>query len=146
MAMTATQLGWIAGMVEGEGCITKNAKITVCSSDLDVLDKIASLWRTTVQPVKNYSQLSKKPMYRVAVGGKHGAGWLMTIWSLLGERRRTKAKEIIKHWLLLLPAPQDRTQCPSGHLYTLASTVRTRFGRGCRTCNNEARRLKRRAV
>jgi hypothetical protein len=65
--------------------------------DLDVIQKIRSI----VSPSsKIYPRISEKyrTQYEITVSGKVAAQWMMTIYSLMGSRRREKIREVLNVW------------------------------------------------
>lgn len=114
MASAAAQIGWLAGMVEGEGCLYLGGRdngrlgcpiICVSSTDLDVITRIAQMFKSPVRPQRIVNPLSRKPIYRVNAAGKKAASWLMTLYSFFGERRRAKARELLTEWRKAQPRP-----------------------------------------
>lgn len=106
-------LYWIAGLIEGEGCfyfrrrkivgkLTKyrykyTALITVGMTDKDIIQKLAFFWGTTVRMQR--SQIANnKPYYVTVIHGKQAISWMMTLYSLMGKRRKAKIKDIINEW------------------------------------------------
>lgn len=103
---------WVAGLIEGEGCFylrkrTVEGKrtqyrhkryplITVGMTDRDVIDKLASFWDVTVRTTYRYG--NEKTYYTTVIGGKKAIGWMMTLYPLMGKRRREKIREVIKGW------------------------------------------------
>ena len=85
---TDFEFGWFVGLYEGEGCAgSRRCKktyknktyynggivLTIKMTDEDVIERAAKFLGVNYQPIKNYSELSKKPTYRVRVmGGKQG--------------------------------------------------------------------------
>jgi len=49
---------------------------------------------------QNYTQLAskKKPEYYLKIYQSEAIQWMMTIYSLMGDRRKSKIKEIILIW------------------------------------------------
>jgi len=95
------ELAWLAGMVEGEGCIqwTKSGSphIHISSTDKDVLEKCGRIVRRDVYgPITKAT--AKKPQYAVRLYGPMAASWMMTLYPMLGERRRSKVREVLAIW------------------------------------------------
>jgi hypothetical protein len=99
---------WLAGLLEGEGCfqyrrykskISKQLwypQIKVEMTDLDPIAKAAKLLGNKVNRGKLLP--SGKRCYLAQVMGRRAIEWMMTLYSLMGERRRAKIKEIITAW------------------------------------------------
>jgi hypothetical protein len=91
-------IAWLAGLVEGEGTFQYNHNsllMTVVSSDFDVIDRAAKILDATVRGPYKQNGFGTKPMYKVSA---YGAEWPMTLYSLLGVRRRAKIRELLTVW------------------------------------------------
>lgn len=117
--MTTADLHWLAGLLEGEACFSlsggkaNSARIALSMTDGDIVRRAAAILGTGVkgpvqpkQPTKG--GLPRKPVYSAAVYGHRAAGWLMTLWPLLGERRRATAEITLAKW------KQMRIKNPNG--------------------------------
>ena len=101
-------LMWLAGYLEGEGCFTisinytknegKSYRILVTSEDIDVIERASKLLvgysRITSSKPKHYH----KTFYGTNVNGSRAIGWMMTLYNLMGIRRKKRIKEVIKDW------------------------------------------------
>lgn len=120
------QIGWLAGMFEGEGCITTfgrarhgydmwQAKIK--STDPDVLIRLRD-WTGLGNIHEMKLQPRCKPAQMWVIGSQPQVNaFLSTIYPLLGERRQARAEEFfVSHagWLAR-PARPRLTQCGRGH-------------------------------
>ena len=85
---------WLAGLLEGEGCFWarhgKYPSLEVGMTDEDIIVRVANMWNVRVTRQKN--------VYRTQINGAIAVGWMMTLHSLLGDRRRSKINSIIKYW------------------------------------------------
>lgn len=94
------EIAWAAGLVEGEGCLSWNGRspsLHVSSTDRDVLERFALLTRVRVRgPIAKAN--AKKPQFQASVGGPMAAAWMMTLYPMLGARRKAKAREVIAAW------------------------------------------------
>ncbi len=97
-------IAWLAGLIEGEGCVTVNRQgrsttpvLQLDLTDLDVMVRAATLLKRKVHlgPVPGPRH---KQSYRVRVTGCHGASWLMLLYPLLGRRRRNRIREVLVLW------------------------------------------------
>jgi len=109
--MKLADIGYVAGIIDGEGWIglsSPNRKwgrqipqICVSMADEDVVRKlkaITGVGNVTIRPPQKGRE-HHKTIYRWTVyKGADAAGVLMTIWPLLGERRRAKAEAVLLHW------------------------------------------------
>ncbi len=104
--MTTFDLYWLAGLWEGEGCFGFHCGsgnrsgypyATLKMTDKDVIDKVGSLLHksTTVHKPKD---LGHQIQYGVCLCSRKAIGLAMTLFPLLGKRRRARIKEIISQW------------------------------------------------
>jgi hypothetical protein len=99
--MKTIDIAWLAGIVEGEGCLSlqqgKYPALAIRMSDHDIVCRAASLMDTRVTgPYKTRAHY--KPTWLCQVNGAKAAAWIMTLYVLLGERRKEKAREILSAW------------------------------------------------
>ena len=90
-------IAWLAGIIEGEGCIDFNEdspRIRVQMSDQDIIKRIANLWNNGDYHTKSVPRYCK-PQYSTNVRGKNAIGWMFTIYSFMGVRRRAKIREVL---------------------------------------------------
>lgn len=95
---------YIAGLLEGEGCFgfyNNCPSIQISMTDLDRIRKAKVILDINNRNVIR-TQLSKsykhKNRYALSVSGDIAIQWMMTIYSLMGDRRKAKIKEIIEQW------------------------------------------------
>ena len=99
--MKQTDLHWLAGLIEGEGSISKVAKsqhswqLQIGMSDLDVLEKAGKLLDAKVYGHKyKLKQPHYKQQWRITIAHKDKLRRLLpTLIPLMGERRRAKMEE-----------------------------------------------------
>lgn len=148
--MELTDLYWLAGLVEGEGCYRAQGgalALQIAMTDRDVIERAAKMLSTRVYVQEK--AVPRQRMYATVVSGPRAAGWMMTLYSLMGERRRSKIADCLGQWRA---ATRKRTHCRKGHalegrnLYQYTSKRQTFDGRGCRTCRNEYSRIRQREV
>jgi hypothetical protein len=99
--MTTRDIDWLAGFLEGEGCFHStdfDTRIIVCSTDRDVLERASMLLGSSVTIRKKPMDLERKQVYTTTACGSKASGWMMTLYSLMGERRKAKIKEILEGW------------------------------------------------
>ena len=82
---------WIAGLYEGEGCIEQTStygfRLTIASTDLDVLKKLQRFVGGTINPLKKY-QAHHKDGWKWRLGDKKSVyNLLEAMMPWLGERR-----------------------------------------------------------
>jgi hypothetical protein len=111
MTMISTKdIYWLAGLIEGEGCFhldtirgTPVPTIRVKMTDLDVVNRAAAILRSGLKSPGVYSYpdkscLGTKQAWSARLGGYRAAGWMMTLYPLMGERRQRKIREILEAW------------------------------------------------
>lgn len=101
-------LYWVAGLLEGEGCFTHDGphrrgkfypSIHVWMTDRDVVEKLHGLMRSGHKiQTREYKKKGWKTQYGFYVFGNKAAGWMMTLYSLLGERKRAKIRLLLEEW------------------------------------------------
>lgn len=159
--ISTSDLYWLSGLLEGEGCFRYVAnsgyvypKVILKMTDLDVVEKAAGflgskIHKDYLKPTENHKQA-----YVTTLTGAKAAGWMMTLYSLMGDRRRSKIYQILSKW------KEDRggrpasllNVCLRGHQYTSDNTYMDPNGyRSCKECRrtsarNYQRRIKDRKV
>ena len=134
---------WVAGMIEGEGTIflSKNSPgISVTSTDKDVMQRVAKIMMGYVNDRHWHNKKTRvigyKPAYVVVLYGRNAIQWMMTIYPIMGERRKEKIREVIGGWKLI-----KFNYCRKGlHEFTVDNTYMTSKGRTCRECKRIAER------
>src|SRR5712691_9526273 len=104
MCRTA-DIHWLAGFLEGEGSFGKNnsgvPQISATSTDLDVVRRMATIVGGPVYD--HWHGRNAKPhwkrAYRCVKGGNATAGWMMTLYPLMGLRRRLQIEKVLKQWM-----------------------------------------------
>ena len=99
---------WLAGYLEGEGSFTinrrtntnKTFRLVVNSTDKDVIAKVGNLIGSRIHRHngKNWYRIGNKQPFSVCVVNRKAIGWMMTLYPLMGERRKARIKEIILEW------------------------------------------------
>ena len=94
MTIKTRNIIWLAGLLEGEGCFSlsrgKYPIINLVMTDEDIVVRVAALTKTRVYHRKNY--------WRIEVNGPYAIMWMMTLYTLLGKRRRSAIADVIKVW------------------------------------------------
>ena len=90
-------LHWLAGYLEGEGCFYYGGsrkyptlRITVESTDLDVISRVASMFNRAICGPKKHNP--GQDTYYTAIAGAPSAGWMMTLYPMLSTRRKSKIR------------------------------------------------------
>lgn len=92
---------WLSGILEGEGCFRitgGGAQIALAMTDKDVVEKAASVLGGNLGKPFQPKQKNRKIRYVVRVHGRLAISWMMTIFDLMGERRKQKIMEVLKYW------------------------------------------------
>lgn len=97
-------LGWLVGIIEGEGSISSrlNSKtgyltveLTVASTDLDMIDKLDSLYPGKSEYIREYKN-HYKTQYIWAVTDRGGVRTVLSkILPHMGSRRRERILEVL---------------------------------------------------
>jgi len=106
MMLRTEDLHWLAGLLEGEGCFSINKGdtarnknpyeiISLQMCDYDIVNRVCHLFDHDIT-ICNTTR--SKTVYRVTLGGAKAIGWMMTLYPLMGERRRSKIRECIMSW------------------------------------------------
>ena len=146
--MKDTDKAWLAGLFEGEGCITTGSncvQIKIVMTDKDVIEKVDILFPSSsgVKQFKNTEGLGNKKLYIWRITkGDYVKKFINIILPWLGKRRKEKALWALEY-LSTRPGVgnyyKNKTHCPKGHpyygdnLYINPSSG----GRSCRICLNE---------
>lgn len=93
----------LAGLLEGEASFHlhrhKYPRIDLRMTDRDVVEWAANLLGTKLRLYPNSSGNPKHlPVWSTQVDGARAAGWMMTLYKHLGDRRRAKVREILSVW------------------------------------------------
>ena len=106
--ITTKEICWLAGLLEGEGSFSIypngpnggiSPRLRLSMGDKDVVERVAHLFKTKVYKYDDYrGNTPRKSMYVTVAGSNLAIQWMMTIYSLMGERRRNKIKEILDIW------------------------------------------------
>ena len=94
-------LNWLAGLLEGEGSFFPGPPsnpglpvLQVGMADRDVMARVGRLLRAKVHehPPKKREW---KTTYTIALKGSRAVAWMITLWPLLGERRRSQVERAV---------------------------------------------------
>lgn len=129
---------WLAGLLEGEGSFylqthhrlsrklgyhPKHAIIKVGMTDRDVVERAHNILGSTHKiESSKYTINSGKIMYVSKLSGNAAIQWMMTLYSLMGNRRKLKIEEILFYWKYHKEGDRRRDEAiPGSILYTLNS-------------------------
>lgn len=100
---------WVAGLLEGEASFSyvwhrgSMPRISIHMTDFDVLNKLKNITGSdfTIGEV-NKRKLDNHPNWKTCyifnINGKLAVQWMMTIYPLMGERRRYAIRNILFLW------------------------------------------------
>ena len=107
---------WLAGYLEGEGSFTFNKKTPVLSvgtTDEDVAARVATLTKQELKGPYVY-MANRKPFWRVQLVGVKAIGWIFTLYSMMGLRRRGQMQFVIDQWKSRPPTRSGITRNRNG--------------------------------
>ena len=101
--VTEHDLYWLAGYLEGEGSFMRgspsdpgNSKISVCSTDEDVIAKVGKLFGNTPYLAKRkISNPKHKPVWTVKKSGRDAVALMQLLLPLMGKRRHEQISKAI---------------------------------------------------
>jgi hypothetical protein len=162
--MKKTDIAWLAGLFEGERCISiernGGTRLTIGMCDRDIIDRVDDLYpcpriqAVVPKPARpNYNQPRTRYVWRINDPAKVRE-FITLVLPWLGERRTTKALDVLHH-LDTRPGTggfhRSKTHCKQGHPFTPENTYvppSRPNERHCRICRAEWARasLERRSV
>ena len=114
MKILLQEIHWLAGLLEGEGSFIWHQgqrdqgrpRIQLQMTDLDVMERACALLGSPLCGPYNSKQkkvdgTSKKETYYTALSGSNAAGWMMTLFTVMGERRKSQIEPILLKWRAL---------------------------------------------
>lgn len=102
-------LHWLAGLLEGEGHFTmagRSLQVGMTHTDGDIVRRAARIMGGTVYGPYRRRPLNRKPCLFLRVTSVDAAGWMMTLYPLMGARRKTRIRELLEKWRQ--PNPRSR--------------------------------------
>lgn len=99
--ITINEIYWLAGLYEGEGSFTfqTTPRMQLKMTDEDIIVKARSLTKPNAKIlIKDYSNKNHKTSYTFYILGDPAISWMMTIYSLMGRRRKEQIREVINNW------------------------------------------------
>jgi hypothetical protein len=121
--MNLKDLYWLAGILEGEGSFgfyNRIAVICVQTTDKDVIERICRIMGgnyTTILPRRP----GYKVIYNVGIRSTIAIGWMFTLYSLMGARRKNKILDVIRDWKACVKKPRLYRQRGSDGCYLKVS-------------------------
>ena len=114
--MKNTELAWLAGLLEGEGCFwlrkPRGARqscspyLAVSMTDKDVVERVAKIFGVQVKKKPDQRKAHYKPCWTVQASGPRAALWMNRMLPFMGMRRTARINEVLKEWEI--PNPFSR--------------------------------------
>ena len=133
-----SEIAWIAGLLEGEGCFTfsKGPNVVLSMTDKDVVERAASLMGAKVI-ARDPKNIKWKRIYCARVHGYQAIAWMLTIYSFMGERRKEKIIENIAKWKKTKQQPRARKGESRLKVYATCHPNRlVHYGTSCYQCHS----------
>ena len=102
----STDIAWLAGLLEGEGCFSLQGKdtptkymvpaIRINMKDVDIINRVGRLLDRSTYFAG--SPVYAKQQYAVCITGRPAVEWMMTVYGLMGHRRKVRILEILNYW------------------------------------------------
>ena len=115
--MSTQDLHWLAGLVEGEGsfgayvmgkkCPHPQPRMRISMTDQDVIWRAARLLKKAPCPWSRKDKRGYKDQWQVELSGAQAIGWMMTLYPLMGIRRKGQIRTAITAWKKKILKPGD---------------------------------------
>lgn len=95
---------WLAGLLEGEGCFKSSGNgvsIILGMTCRDVVERAARLLGANIQRPRQSTPPGHKDMVYCQVNANAAAGWMMTLYPLMGRRRKEAIEKALTKWKTL---------------------------------------------
>src|SRR5690242_18360085 len=102
--MTETEIAWLAGLLEGEGCFTLANKktgqpaVTINMTDRDVIERAAALMGAKNVLIKKREKPHWKTAFVAQIRGYKAEKVMSIVLPHMGARRSSKIIENIRLW------------------------------------------------
>lgn len=142
MAIEKSEITWLAGFIDGEGCFyigkARTPKVQVAQKDPWPLLKIQRMLGGRIYRFKGRTKPSES-YNLLMITGKKAIGVMMTLYQFLSPRRQAKISQILGIWkaIPLRGKCNIKTHCKRGHLLNEETTFQRADGTGreCRACS-----------
>lgn len=140
--MNDFELGWVCGLLEGEGSFVhkrqkrgSQTRVSILMTDLDTIERFANLVGVTAKIWTVFPKGdNRKPLYGAVLCGHAAIRLMKIVLPYMGQRRTNKINSIIADWTQL-PHRREPKQPPTCH------PERKHLQLGlCRECYNKSRR------
>lgn len=133
-ALRLRDIAWFAGLTEGEASFLWHStpSITIQMTDYDIITRISHLTEYGITTYKPRGKESYKQVWGIRIMGARAAGWMMTLYPFMGERRQAKIRELLLRWKSAPGFPRGRK---GERLPAICHPERLRFAKGlCKQC------------
>ena len=135
--ISTRQIYWTAGFMEGDGSFTfsKAGNLAVTAGQVQrwPLEKLQGLYGGSIYEKKIDTRHNSQQAYVWTLTGSAAAGIMMTLYSLMTEKRKEQIRKALDGWKQKRPH-KFRTHCPQGHEYSPENTYVHRGSRKCLAC------------
>lgn len=112
MPITVKEIYWLAGLLDGEGCFSETAGarlltgrgptslVQLTMTDRDTVQRAAHLLGYPGQLKLIHKKPPRKVQWAFRLVGRRAVGTMMTIYSLMSDRRQARIRELLRHWRL----------------------------------------------
>lgn len=109
-ALRIRDIAWFAGLTEGEASFQWHSTpiIDIQMTDHDVIERVSHLVEYGITTYKPRGKETYKQVWGVRMAGARAAGWMMTLYSFMGERRQAKIRELLLRWKTAPGFPRGR--------------------------------------
>ena len=96
-------LYWAAGFLEGEGCFSRTGKgrtptVTAVQVDKEPLERLHAIFGGTLCFYQRKPGEKGRDYWIWRTSSALSVGVMLTLWSMLSERRQERIREIISEW------------------------------------------------
>lgn len=100
-----TDLHWLAGLLEGEASFGYNQRLGYPAINLDmtcpdIVLRAAKLMGNRNVRTRFHKNEKEKDSYRFGIYGNDAAAWMMTLFLLMGEKRKRQIEKVLSVWKL----------------------------------------------
>ena len=119
--LTTKSIAWLAGILEGEGHFPQppaQIGIALKMTDSDIVHRAAYIMGMKESDIRTRKKQKPqhKDQYCIQLSGQRAAGWMMTLFTLMGERRKQQIQGALKKWLTKPPQRlKNSLVCIRGH-------------------------------
>lgn len=151
MGVTAMDIAWLAGILEGEAAFIATGRkrpgsgsvaIYLGMTDADIVARVAHLWGDTKVTTRSRGRSPKGHEYKwtheTQVSGTRAVGWMLTLYALMGQRRRARIRVLVDRWKASRHNGKVWTRCRRGHPLIAGNLYYRADGRHCLVCRQRS--------